>query len=92
MNDQTKRWWWLNAALLVLVVASALAVVYSTHCSRQLFGELQMLQADANQLQVEWGQLLLEESTWSTPGRVERLAKRRLHMRPPEFKEMVVLP
>lgn len=66
--------------VLVLVVASALGVIYSSYKSRQLFGDLQRQNREAMQLEEEWGRLLLEQSTWASHGRIERLAKSRLNM------------
>lgn len=80
--------------LLVMLVACALAVVASQHKARKLYVELQQELATAKQLDVEWGQLQLEQGTWATHGRVERMATRELNMRlPPAGRiEMVTLP
>ena len=51
----------LIVVLWVSVLASGLAVVYTTHLSRQLFAELDLLKRDTNELHVEWGQYLLEQ-------------------------------
>lgn len=76
------------------VVASALAVVDAQHRSRTLFVELQRLEEEAADLDTEWGRLQLEQSTWATHGRIERIAREELDMRMPEFEqaEIVVLP
>ena len=53
----------LAAALLWLaVIASALAVVASTHQVRKQTNTLETLRREAAQLQVEWGQYLLEQA------------------------------
>ncbi len=70
----------------ILVIGSAVAVVYSTHESRQLFHQLESLRREKNALQVEWGQLLLEKSTWSSQVRIERIAEKRLGMVSPDPK------
>lgn len=77
-----------------LVVLSALAVVDSQHRSRALFVELQALERDAANLETEWGRLQLEQSTWATHGRIERIAREELDMRLPglERTEIVILP
>ena len=74
----------LLVSLWLLVIASAIGVVYSTYLSRQLFNELESLKREENELQVQWGQLLLEQSTWSGQVRVERLAKKKLNMHSPD--------
>jgi len=85
------RWLALVLALLAAVVASAMAVVESKHRSRSLFVELQELERERDALNVEWGRLRLEQGTWATHGRVERLARERLDMREPPPGEVVVL-
>lgn len=81
-------------ALLLLAVgvfASAIGVVYSIHQSRKLFVQLQSLQAQRDEMEVEWGRLQLEQSTWATDARIEDLASRKLDMiiPPPEAIVMV---
>ncbi|MBI2791706.1 MAG: cell division protein FtsL [Gammaproteobacteria bacterium] len=74
-----------------MVFISAIGVVYNKHQSRQLFAQLQRLQHEVESLQVEWGQLLLEQGTWSSDARVERIARERLHMKLPEPNEVMVI-
>lgn len=77
--------------LLVAVLSSALGVVYSTHQSRKLFIELQAVQAQRDKLAMEWGRLQLEQSTWSTHGRIEKIAHERLDMELPEPDSAVIV-
>jgi cell division protein FtsL len=70
--------------LLVAVVLCALSVVTSQHKARKLFIELQKEKAQAQQMDVEWGQLQLEQSTWAAPGRVEAVAVQKLQMQLPQ--------
>lgn len=70
--------------LLVAVVLSALSVVTSQHKARKLFIELQKEKEQAQQMEVEWGQLQLEQSTWATPARVEQVAVQKLQMHLPK--------
>jgi len=69
--------------LFLAVVLSALSVVTSQHKSRKLFIELQNEKAKAQQMDVEWGQLQLEQSTWAAPARVEGIAVHKLQMQTP---------
>ena len=85
------RFDWRPAVLLLLVLASALAVSYSVHETRRLTASAQALQAEQDRLQTQWGQLLLERSTWGAYGRVERLAREKLNMKVPEGDERVVV-
>lgn len=77
--------------LIVVVMASAIGGVYAKHESRKLFTELQRLNVERDKMEVEWGQLQLEQSTWSTYARVEQLARESMKMRPPTADEMMLL-
>jgi cell division protein FtsL len=66
--------------MLLLVLVSAISVVYTKHQSRVEFVALQKLEQHRDDLDEEWGRLLLEQSTWASPGRVEREAKVKLDM------------
>ena len=82
----------LNLLLLAALAACALALVTSQHQARKLYVELQKEQELAQQLEVEWGQLQLEASTWATHARVERIATRALGMRVPPLSRVQVVP
>ena len=73
----------LNLALLAILIACALAVVTSQHKARKLYVELQQEQELEKRYEVEWGQLQLEQSTWSMHGRIEKIATQQLRMRAP---------
>lgn len=66
--------------LLVANVLSALAVVRARHGNRTEFVELQRLESRRDALEVEWGQLQLEQSAWATHGRIEQVARKELDM------------
>lgn len=70
----------LNLFLLLLIVLCALAVVTSQHRGRKLFQALEAEQEKVRQLDVEFGQLQIEMSTWATHPRVEKIARERLRM------------
>ena len=78
----------INLLLLFLAIASALGVVSSQHKARKLFVELQKEQEIARQMEVEWGQLQLEQSTWAIPTRVEKIATRQLQMQQPKVEKI----
>jgi cell division protein FtsL len=77
--------------LLFIVLISALVVVYSTNEYRSKFNQLQSLEQRSHQLQLRWGQLVLEQASLATPARVERLAVEKLEMRLPLDKQTNVL-
>ncbi len=76
---------------LLMVSGSAIGVVYSTQESRHLLSELQLLEEKSNALQVEWGQLLLEESSLISQGRIEEIPRAELGMQVPTLENMVVV-
>lgn len=78
-----------NMALLFFIVFCALGAVTSQHKARKLFQALEAEQERAKQLDVEYGQLQLELSTWATHPRIEKIAKERLKMRLPEARAVV---
>lgn len=73
----------LNIFLLILLVLCALGAVNSNHRARRLFVELESEQKRLRDLDVEWGQLQLEQSTWAGHARIERVAREKLEMRTP---------
>ena len=78
-------------ALIVLVTVSAIAVVYLRHQHRLSYVALQSAQQARDNLNIEWGQLLLEQSTWSMHHRVEAEANRKLGMVTPDPDQIVVI-
>ena len=72
-------------------VVSALALVYTKHESRKLFVELEQLTAERDELNIEWGQLQIEQSTWATYARIEQVATDELQLTRPETTEIFVI-
>ena len=81
----------VTSMLLLLILLSAIGVVYSSHLSRQLFTEQAVLQDKNDQMQLEWAQLLLEQSAWSTPSRIENIANDKLKMNIPKTKDIQLI-
>ena len=77
--------------LWLLGMATALAVVASTHEVRQRVDALQTLRRDAVELEVVWGQYLLEQSTWAAYGRIEGIAESDLAMKVPKAEQIVMV-
>jgi cell division protein FtsL len=76
---------WLALAVLWLAtLGSAAGAIYAKHRSRELFVELERLHRQRDNLEIEWGQLQLEQSAWSTHAFVERVATTRLNMSSPD--------
>jgi len=74
----------MHLLLLLLVIACALGVVTSQHKARKLFVELQKEKDRAQQMEVEWGQLQLEQGTLAMSARVEKIASAKLQMQLPK--------
>ena len=87
----TTGWRLLVAALWVMVLGSSLGVVYAKHQARSKFNELQKLTQQRDDLDIEWGQLQLEQSTWATHGRVERVAREELRMVIPQASDLRIV-
>ncbi|WP_456267550.1 cell division protein FtsL [Kushneria sp. AK178] len=77
--------------LLVLVILSALGVISTAYHTRSQYARLQTMERQHDQLQTVWSRLLLEESTWSTPSRIENLARDRLEMHVPDVHHTRVM-
>ena len=76
----------LNLLLLAVLVACAIGLVTSQHKARKLFTELEREHNRARELDVEYGRLQLEASTWGLHARVERIATGALGMRPADAR------
>ncbi|MBI3772958.1 MAG: cell division protein FtsL [Gammaproteobacteria bacterium] len=90
-QSQSPWLWPLLVVMGVAVLLSALTVVYAKFKSRTLFSELQALQAEKDGLDVEWGQLQLEQSTLTAHGRIEGIARSRLGLTLPTQKQVVIV-
>lgn len=70
----------LNIFLVMILIVCGLGVVTSQHEARKLFMSLEKEQELADQLAIEWNQLLLEQRTWAMHGHVEKIATGQLNM------------
>lgn len=75
----------------IVCVLSAMAVVYTKHESRKLFVELEELSHERDELNIEWGQLQIEQSTWATHARIEKVATDDLSLSRPTSSEIYVI-
>ena len=88
--EASGRFWLIFAALLAAATLTALGVVYTTFTSRHLLNSLQDLEKQRNRLQVEWSQLLLEQGSLVSQGKVEDTAIAQLGMEVPDMNKVVV--
>ena len=72
----------LNVVLTVLLVGCALSVVNARYQARHLFIDLDRSQQQQRQLQVDWTQLQLDQSTLGKNERIEQIARSELNMTP----------
>jgi len=75
----------------IVCVISAIALVYTKHESRNLFVELEQLTTERDELNIEWGQLQIEQSTWATHARIERVAVEELSLKRPKSTEIYLI-
>lgn len=80
-----------TAVFAAVCVISALAIVYTKHESRRLFVELETLTTERDELNIEWGQLQIEQSTWATHGRIEQVATDELSLLRPKATEIYII-
>jgi cell division protein FtsL len=81
----------ISTILFVLVMVTAIGLVYSKHKTRKLFVELQVLNKEVVSLNTEWGRLQLEQSAWSDHGRIEQIAREKLDMVIPEAEQLAFI-
>ena len=81
----------LVVVFAVVCVLSAMALVYTKHESRKLFVELEGLTYDRDELNIEWGQLQIEQSTWATHARIEQIATDDLSLVRPRPTEIFII-
>jgi cell division protein FtsL len=81
----------LNLILFFALIFSALGLVNSQHKARNLYIELERAGQAAKQIEQEYGQLQLEQSTWAMHSRIEQIASTQLQMQVPDAKHVQVV-
>ncbi len=81
----------LVVVFAVVCVLSAIALIYTKHESRKLFVELEAQTHQRDELNIEWGQLQIEQSTWATHARIEQVATDDLSLVRPTSAEIFVI-
>lgn len=80
----------LSAAVIVLLL-SALAVIYSKYYSRMMFIEIQKQERLLDQYEVEWGQMQLEQMMLVEQNRVELVAREKLKLVMPLREKIIYI-
>ena len=81
----------LTIIVAVVCVMSAIALIYAKHESRKLFVELEALTTERDELNIEWGQLQIEQSTWAPHALIERIATEELSLVRPKPTKIYVI-
>ncbi len=74
----------VNLLLLIVLIVCAIGLVTSQHKARRLFSDLEREQQNGRGLDIEYGQLQLEASTWGLHSRVTKIAVSTIGMRVPD--------
>jgi cell division protein FtsL len=77
--------------LWLAVLGSGMLAIYARHEARDLFVRLEKLNAERDSLEMEWGRLQLEQSYWSSPAFVERVANAKLQMNLPQSHDVRIV-
>jgi len=81
----------LTLVFAIVCVISAVAIIYTKHQSRNLFVVLEQLNTERDELNIEWGQLQIEQSTWATHARIEQVATDTLGLARPSASELNII-
>ena len=81
----------LTFVFALVCVLSAVALIYTKHESRKLFVELEALTQERDELNIEWGQLQIEQSTWAQHARIEKVATDDLSLVRPDTADVFVI-
>lgn len=90
-GDQGSQPFLLMFVFAVVCVISAIALIYTKHESRKLFVQLEELTRERDGLNIEWGQLQIEQSTWAQLARIEQVASEDLSLVRPAATEIFVI-
>ncbi len=77
--------------LLILLLGSALTVVTIRHENRIAFVELEKQEKRRDELQTQWGRLMLEKATWIMEQNIAENAGLRLGMLPPKPERIITV-
>lgn len=81
----------LIIGLLLSVLMTGLAVTYTTNAYRLTFSQVQRAEQQRHSLELQRGQLLLEQASLATSARVAQLATDKLGMQLPDSKNSFTL-
>ncbi|MBL6893471.1 MAG: cell division protein FtsL [Porticoccaceae bacterium] len=79
------------AVLWLVVTVTGIMVAYVSHLCREKYAELASMENESNQLQIDFGRYLLEQSAWGSLQRIEMSAADELGMHNPLPSEIVII-
>ncbi len=82
---------YIEGVLILVLLISALTVIYSKYQSRLIFIEIQKQERELDQYEVEWGQLQLELTTLAEQNRVEQVAREQLKLVMPAREKIIYI-
>ncbi len=82
---------YIEGVLILVLLISALTVIYSKYRSRLIFIEIQKQERELDQYEVEWGQLQLELTTLAEQNRVEQVAREQLRLVMPVREKIIYI-
>jgi len=93
---QCKLYFWSPSGrrglfVLLVLISSALAVIFAAHATRTRYASLQSEQHVSDNLDSEYEKLLLENSVWAGYNRVDQLARETLQMRSPDQTNLLIV-
>ena len=81
----------LLSVVSIVLLLSALAVIYSKYYSRLIFIEIQKQERALDQYEVEWGQMQLELTMLAEQNRVELVAREQLKLIMPLREKIIYI-
>lgn len=82
---------YLQMLLFLMVLINAVVDIYCTNQYRMSLSQLEHSIQETNLLELQWGQLLLEQASVSAPSHVQERAETHLQMLAPNKNQIVVL-
>ena len=79
------------AVLWLVVTVTGIMVAYVSHLCREKYAELASMENESNQLQIDFGRYLLEQSAWGSLQRIEMSAFDEFGMHNPLPSEIIII-
>ncbi len=89
MNKAAQKW--LTMGLILALLVSAMAIVAVRQLNRVGFYQSEKLQAQRDNLSIEWRQLMAEYSTWRLEHKVEKEVRGDSGLNPPQGEQLQTL-